>query len=70
MLRHGATVDVITVMPDGTRPATIASGGRVVLAGGEEGTVMLLLPNADAAAVAAASLSSPLTLVLSPPRGG
>lgn len=67
MLRHGATVSVVTTAADGAQPATIATGGRVVLTGAEEGTVMLLLPNSQAAAVAAASLSSPLTVVLSGP---
>ncbi|QPK83826.1 SAF domain-containing protein [Corynebacterium qintianiae] len=70
MLHHGATVDVVTVSADGVRPATVATGGRVVLAGAEEGTVMLLLRNSEAASVAAASLSSPLTVVLGGPAPG
>ena len=66
MLHHGATVDVVTVSADGTHPETIAAGGRVALTGadGSEGTVMLLLKDSQAAAVAAASLSTPLTVLL------
>lgn len=67
MLHHGARVNVVTVAESaqGAQPATIATGGHVVLAGAEEGTVMLLLPTEQASAVAAASLSNPLTVVLS-----
>ncbi|EEI17547.1 SAF domain-containing protein [Corynebacterium lipophiloflavum] len=64
MLHHGATVSVVTMSPDGAQPRTIATGAKVVVAGAEEGTVMLLLPNTQAAAVAAASLATPLTVVL------
>lgn len=59
LLHHGAHVDVV-----GQGPRVIAAGGRVVAAG-EDGTVLVLLPQAQASAVAAASLGEPLTLVLS-----
>jgi len=59
MLHHGARVDVV-----GHGPAVIAEGGRIVTVG-EEGTVLVLLRKTHAAAVAAASLVDPLTVVLS-----
>lgn len=59
MLRHGARVDVI-----GEGPAIVAAGGRIVTVG-EAGTVLVLLRQTQAAAVAAASLTDPLTVVLS-----
>lgn len=59
MLHHGARVDVI-----GHGPAVIAEGGRIVTVG-DEGTVLVLLRESHAAAVAAASLADPLTVVLS-----
>lgn len=66
MLHHGARVSVVTA-GDGT-PQTVAESGTVVIAGapGEEdsSSVLLLLRHSDAATVAAASLSSPLAVVL------
>lgn len=59
LLHHGASVDVV-----GQGPRVVAVGGKVVTTG-EEGTVLVLLKQADASAVAAASLAEPLTLVLS-----
>ena len=59
MLHHGARVDVV-----GQGPRVVASGGRVVTTG-EGDAVLVLLKQDQAAAVAAASLSEPLTLVLS-----
>lgn len=59
MLHHGARVDVV-----GQGPAVIAQGGRIVTVG-EEGAVLVLLRRPQAAAVAAASLTDPLTVVLS-----
>ena len=59
MLHHGARVDVV-----GQGPRVVASGGRVVTTG-EGDAVLVLLRQDQAAAVAAASLSEPLTLVLS-----
>lgn len=70
MLHHGARVGVITVADTGA-PQRVAAGGRVVLARpaeqGKDATVLLLLREAEAEAVAAASLNSPLTLVLEGP---
>ena len=58
MLHHGAVVDVIA-----EGPTTVASGGRIVTVG-EEGTVLVLMRRSQASAVAAASLSMPLAVVL------
>ena len=58
MLSHGARVDVVA-----EGPAVIAAGGRIVTVG-DKGTVLVLLRHEQAAAVAAASLSQPLTVVL------
>lgn len=82
MLHHGARVRVITVAKESALPVTVAEGGRVVVAGAagaggnrgaeqvSEATVLLLLRDSQAAAVAAASLSAPLTVVLEGPRPG
>ena len=59
LLHHGAVVDVV-----GQGPRVVAAGGRVVTSG-EGDAVLVLLRQDEAAAVAAASLSEPLTLVLS-----
>lgn len=59
MLHHGTRVDVVA-----QGPAVIATGGRIVTVG-EEGTVLVLLRRTQAAAVAAVSLTDPLTVVLS-----
>ena len=58
MLHHGAGVDVVA---PGQR--VIARGGRVVTTN-EEGSILVLLRSVDAANVAAASLTDPLTVVL------
>lgn len=59
MLHHGARVDVV-----GQGPAVIAKGGRIVTVGAE-GAVVVLLRETEAATVAAASLTDPLTVVIS-----
>ncbi|OEY25825.1 hypothetical protein A0K93_00785 [Corynebacterium sp. BCW_4722] len=59
LMHHGAQVDVV-----GQGPRVVATGGRVVTTG-DEGTVLVLLRQSEASAVAAASLGEPLTLVLS-----
>lgn len=59
LMHHGAQVDVV-----GQGPRVVASGGKVVTTG-DEGTVLVLLRQSEASAVAAASLGEPLTLVLS-----
>lgn len=59
LMHHGAQVDVV-----GQGPRVVAAGGRVVTTG-DEGTVLVLLRQSEASAVAAASLGEPLTLVLS-----
>lgn len=62
MLHHGARVDVV-----GQGPRVIASGGKIVTVG-DQGTVLVLLRESEAAAVAATSLTDPLTVVLSASR--
>lgn len=72
MLHHGDTVSVVTVDTQAptAKPRTIATGGTVVLAGAQDeggspgSGVLLLLRDDDAVSVAAASLSSPLAVVL------
>ncbi|WP_175935394.1 SAF domain-containing protein [Corynebacterium sp. Marseille-P4321] len=59
LMHHGAQVDVV-----GQGPRVVATGGKVVTTG-DEGTVLVLLRQSEASAVAAASLGEPLTLVLS-----
>lgn len=58
MLHHGAHVDIVA-----EGPRTVAEGGRIVTVG-EEGTVLVLLRNSQAAEVAATSLAEPLAVVL------
>lgn len=66
MLHHGDRVSVVTA-GDGA-PRTVAEDGTVVVAGTPEddssSSVLLLLRHAEAAEVAAASLSSPLAVVI------
>ena len=59
MLHHGTVVDVV-----GQGPRVVAENG-IVVTSGEGDAVLVLLRRGEAAAVAAASLSEPLTLVLS-----
>lgn len=72
MLHHGDRVSVVTT-GDG-RPRTVADSGIVVTAGSteEEGSsgVLLLLAHDDASAVAAASLASPLAVVVNLANSG
>lgn len=69
LLHHGDTVSIITHGEDGNGAEIIAAGGRVVLADSREvpGTLLIGFPGHDARAVAAASLASPLAVVLTPP---
>lgn len=66
LLGTGDAVDVITAGPEGAR--TVAAAARV-LGPGDEGVVLLALPPAAAAQVAAANLDAPLTLVLASAGG-
>lgn len=72
LLLPGDTISVISHEPDTGLPATIASGGKVVLVGdtaaADPATVLIALPQPDADAVAAASLNSPLAVVLTGDR--
>lgn len=58
MLHHGASVDIVA-----QGPRIIATGGKVVTTS-EDGIVLVLLHATQAAEVAAASLTEPLTVVL------
>lgn len=58
LLHHGARVDIV-----GEGPTVIAAGGKIVTVG-DQGTVLVLLRETQAAAVAAVSLTDPLTVVL------
>ena len=81
LLNHGDTVTVVTHDDSAPEPITIAAGGRVVLStlqqksGGfaasssrEPGTILIALPETPAKRVAAASLTSPLAVVLTGER--
>lgn len=72
LLHAGDEVNVITSADDDAHPRIIAAGGRVILAGEEGGeatdSVLILLSDADAHAVASASLNHPLTVVLTGDR--
>lgn len=68
LLHHGDTVSIIAHRGDTTEPQVIATGGKVVLADAREapGTLLIGLPEGDARVVAAASLATPLAVVLTP----
>jgi hypothetical protein len=68
LLHHGDTVSIVTHGGDTAGPEVIATGGRVVLADSREtpGTLLVGFPEDDARAVAAASLATPLAVVLTP----
>lgn len=70
LLHHGDTVDVVTHAPDSGLPETIAAGAKVILASAQDtpGTLLVALPADDARAVAAASLGSPLAVVITGDR--
>ncbi|MHA2788466.1 SAF domain-containing protein [Corynebacterium sp. S7] len=72
LLHQGDVVNIVSTNSHNGTSDTIATGGRVVFAG-ETGTtnaetVLVLLPEAMANAVAAASLTSPLTVILTGSR--
>lgn len=68
LLHHGDVVDVVTNGPERTGTEVIATGGRVILADTRQspGTLLVGLPEEDAHRVAAASLGTPLAVVLTP----
>lgn len=68
LLHHGDTVSIVTHGEEGTGTEVIATGGRVVLADSREapGTLLIGFPEEDARTVAAASLATPLAVVLTP----
>ena len=68
LLHHGDVVNVVTDGPDRAGTDVIATGGRVILADTREspGTLLIGLPEEDAHRVAAASLGTPLAVVLTP----
>lgn len=72
LLHHGDTISIVTQDGEGSGPKTIATGGKVVLSDAREapGTLLVGLPEEDARAVAAASLTAPLAVILTPERTG
>lgn len=73
LLHHGDTVSIITAAgDDDVEPIVVAEGARVVAAGenstGRAETVLVTLPKEAAEAVAAASLSHPLAVLITGPR--
>lgn len=68
LLHHGDTVSIVAHRDDTAEPQVIATGGKVVLADAREapGTLLIGLSEGDARVVAAASLSTPLAVVLTP----
>lgn len=72
LLHHGDTVSIITHGREGAGAEVIATGGRVVLADDREtpGTLLVGFPEEDARAVAAASLATPLAVILTPTGDG
>lgn len=68
LLHHGDTISIVTHHGDAGEPQVIATGGRVILADAREstGTLLIGLGEEDARAVAAASLTAPLAVVLTP----
>lgn len=69
LLRHGDSVTILAAEPERTETDVISTGGRVILVDTREspGTLLLGLPEEEAYAVAAASLSAPLAVVLTSP---
>ncbi len=68
LLHHGDVVNVVTNGPERVGADVIATGGRVILADTREspGTLLIGLSEEDAHRVAAASLDTPLAVVLTP----
>ncbi|WP_018297563.1 SAF domain-containing protein [Corynebacterium lubricantis] len=68
LLHQGATVNIVSTNSNTGTPDIIATGGRVVFAGETDSsdaeTVLILLPEEMANAAAAASLTAPLTVIL------
>jgi hypothetical protein len=76
LLRPGDTITIVTATDDSSAPRVIAAGGKVIFAttkatdfpGATPGTVLVSLVADSAAAVAAASLSQPLAVVVTGDR--
>ncbi|NLZ58795.1 MAG: hypothetical protein GX898_10970 [Corynebacterium sp.] len=72
LLHHGDTISVVSQDPETGLAQTIASGGRVILVGeantSDPSTLLIALPETTARTVAAASLHSPLAVVLTGER--
>lgn len=70
LLRHGDTVTIVTHRGDELTPDIVSAGGRVLLAttNATPNTLLIALPHDAARAVAAASLSTPLAVVLTGDR--
>lgn len=74
LLHHGDAISVVSQDPNTGLPHTIAAGARVILAGeantSDPSTLLIALPETAARLVAAASLNSPLAVVLTGERAG
>lgn len=72
LLHHGDTISVVSQDPETGLPLTIATGGKVILAGeagtSDPSTLLVALPENTAGTVAAASINSPLAVVLTGER--
>lgn len=69
LLQHGDTISVVSQDSDSGLPETIAAGGKVILAGGDDpSTILIALPKTIAENVAARSLNTPLAVVLTGDR--
>lgn len=68
LLHHGDTVSIVANSGETSNPEVIARGGRVILADTREapGTLLIGLPEEAAGVVAAASLTAPLAIILTP----
>lgn len=68
LLHHGDTVSIVANSAGTSSPEVIAAGGRVILADTREapGTLLIGLPEEAAGVVAAASLTTPLAIILTP----
>lgn len=74
LLHHGDTVTIITQRDEASPYQLVATGARVVVAspakGHDPANLLVALPEPDAQRVAAASLTTPLAVVLTGDRAG
>ncbi|PRQ11041.1 hypothetical protein C1Y63_08595 [Corynebacterium sp. 13CS0277] len=73
LLHHGDVVDIVTAAENEPAPRVIAAGGTIISTVGDGSTgstssILVALPEADARAVAATALHTPLAVVITGPR--